>query len=81
MLSQDFLISFGSCSTPGDAATCVFSDTRAGLIVGVLSIGTLFGALIGSSIADRFGRRYAFTIDGMFIIVVSSRRSIISRPD
>lgn len=34
-----------------------FSNVRAGLIVALLSIGTLIGALIGGPIADIIGRR------------------------
>ncbi|MCJ1383082.1 hexose transporter hxt1 [Xylographa soralifera] len=34
-----------------------FSNVRAGLIVGLLAIGNLFGALIAAPIANRFGRR------------------------
>lgn len=48
LLMDDFLTRFGDCSTAGDASTCHFSDVRSGLIVGLLSIGTLFGALIGA---------------------------------
>ncbi|PNS19541.1 Hexose transporter 2 [Sphaceloma murrayae] len=34
-----------------------FSNVRSGTIVGLLSIGTLLGALIAAPIADKFGRR------------------------
>ena len=34
-----------------------FSNVRAGLIVALLSIGTLFGALVGGPIADVIGRK------------------------
>ncbi|POY75737.1 hypothetical protein BMF94_1147 [Rhodotorula taiwanensis] len=60
---DDFKLRFAQCGTPGDVATCAFSNVRTGLIVGMLSIGTLFGALFGASIADRLGRRKAIMID------------------
>ncbi|EME44763.1 hypothetical protein DOTSEDRAFT_72271 [Dothistroma septosporum NZE10] len=37
--------------------TWAFSDAVSGTIVGLLSIGTLFGALCSAPIADRFGRK------------------------
>ncbi|KAI6015215.1 general substrate transporter [Pisolithus orientalis] len=50
---------------------CAFSDVREGLIVSLLSIGTLVGALMGAPIADWLGRRYAMTTEcGIFIIGV-----------
>ena len=52
LLMDDFLVRFGTCSTPGVASTCHFSTTRAGLIVSLLSIGTLFGALLGAPYVD-----------------------------
>ena len=48
LLMPDFLLRFGSCSNFADANTCKFSDVREGLIVGLLSIGTLIGALLGA---------------------------------
>jgi hypothetical protein len=45
---DDFLLRFAKCTTPGDASTCSFSVVREGLIVSLLSIGTLFGALFGA---------------------------------
>jgi SP family sugar:H+ symporter-like MFS transporter len=36
-----------------------FSNVRSGLIVALLSIGTLLGALIAAPIADKFGRKYS----------------------
>ena len=54
----DFQQRFGEASE--DAAgrvTYSFSPVRSGVIVGLLSIGTLVGALIAAPIADRIGRR------------------------
>ena len=46
-----------------------FSDTRAGLIVGLLSIGTLMGALIGAPVADYLGRKWSITFWNVILIV------------
>lgn len=45
---SDFILRFGVCSTPRDSSTCRFSIVREGLIVSLLSIGTLIGALSGA---------------------------------
>jgi SP family sugar:H+ symporter-like MFS transporter len=45
---DDFLVRFAQCGVPGDVSTCQFSRVREGLIVALLSIGTLFGALAGA---------------------------------
>lgn len=45
---DDFLLRFANCSDPQVASTCTFTDVREGLIVALLSIGTLAGALIGA---------------------------------
>ncbi|KAL6707977.1 hexose transporter hxt5 [Coniothyrium glycines] len=36
-----------------------FSNVRSGLIVALLSIGTLIGALIAAPVSDKFGRKYS----------------------
>ncbi|KAF1849252.1 siderophore iron transporter mirC [Cucurbitaria berberidis CBS 394.84] len=51
---KDFLKRFGQHRPNG---TPYFSNVRSGLIVGLLSIGTLFGALIAAPIADKIGRK------------------------
>lgn len=48
LLMDDFKLRFATCGAPGDASSCEFSDIRAGLIVSLLSIGTLVGALMGA---------------------------------
>lgn len=48
LVMDDFKLRFATCTTPGDAASCTFSNVRSGLIVGMLSIGTLIGSLIGA---------------------------------
>lgn len=50
----DFLQRFGEQQADG---TYAFSTIRSGLIVGLLSIGTLVGALTAAPVADAFGRR------------------------
>ncbi|TFY58067.1 hypothetical protein EVG20_g8297 [Dentipellis fragilis] len=69
LLMDDFLTSFGQCGTPGDVSTCHFSNVRTGLIVGLLSIGTLIGALLGAPTADFFGRRRAMQLESLVFVV------------
>ncbi|KAI0791266.1 general substrate transporter [Abortiporus biennis] len=71
LLMQDFLLRFATCSDPTNASTCQFSIVREGLIVALLSIGTLIGALLGAKIADFLGRRRAMSSEcGIFIVGV-----------
>lgn len=51
---HDFLRRFGQTNSHGEK---YFSTVRSGLIVALLSIGTLMGALIAAPVADRIGRR------------------------
>ncbi|RMZ81910.1 hypothetical protein DV738_g2036, partial [Chaetothyriales sp. CBS 135597] len=55
----NFLQRFGQKNIQGEY---YFSDVRSGLIVALLSIGTLIGALIGAPIADKIGRRVSISI-------------------
>ena len=48
LLMRDFKLRFAHCTTPGDVNSCSFTNVRSGLIVALLSIGTLIGALIGA---------------------------------
>lgn len=66
---DDFLLRFAKCSSPTDASTCSFSVVREGLIVSLLSIGTLFGALFGAPTADFLGRRYAMSAECLLFIL------------
>ncbi|KAH6884592.1 hypothetical protein B0T10DRAFT_493451 [Thelonectria olida] len=73
----DFLDRFGTTNSSGQR---VFSTVRSGLIVALLSIGTLIGALVAAPIADRVGRKYSisfwnFIIAIGFIIQISSNRN------
>lgn len=45
------------------------TDDRAGLIVGMLSIGTLVGALIGAPLADYIGRKWSITVWNVVLII------------
>ncbi|KAL6904482.1 sugar transporter domain-containing protein [Trichoderma evansii] len=70
----DFLDRFGLTHSDG---TKYFSNVRAGLIVALLSIGTLFGALVAAPIADRIGRKpsislASFVVGAGFIIQIAS---------
>ncbi|CAL1701815.1 unnamed protein product [Somion occarium] len=69
LLMDDFLLRFAQCSTPGDVGTCNFSIVREGLIVALLSIGTLIGALLGARVADVLGRRRAMSAECVIFIV------------
>ncbi|THH12759.1 hypothetical protein EW146_g7392 [Bondarzewia mesenterica] len=66
---DDFLVRFAQCGTPGDVSTCAFSTVREGLIVALLSIGTLIGALIGAPTADFLGRRRAMQVECLVFII------------
>lgn len=52
---DDFLRRFHNTTTSTGAPA--FSDAISGTIVGLLSIGTMFGALCSAPIADKFGRK------------------------
>ncbi|CAJ2504836.1 Uu.00g122300.m01.CDS01 [Anthostomella pinea] len=61
----DFLRRFGEPQPDGSYG---FSNVRQGLIVGLLSIGTLIGALVAAPVADKIGRRWSVCL---WSIVVS----------
>lgn len=46
---DDFKRRFAQCTDPSNPDTCEFSNVRTGLIVAMLSIGTLFGSLVGAT--------------------------------
>ncbi|KAJ5290779.1 hypothetical protein N7478_000030 [Penicillium angulare] len=45
------------------------TDVRAGLIVGMLSIGTLVGALVGAPLADFIGRKWSISFWNIILII------------
>ncbi|KAM5481249.1 hexose transporter hxt5 [Microsporum canis] len=55
---QNFKKRFGEPGPEGYS----FSNVRAGLIVALLSVGTLIGALIAGPLADRIGRKWSICI-------------------
>lgn len=55
----DFKMRFAEYNASSDEY--VFSNVRNGLIVGLLSIGTMIGALVAAPIADRIGRKYSIS--------------------
>jgi hypothetical protein len=48
LVMDDFKRRFATCAVPGVLTTCKFSTVRSGLIVSLLSVGTLVGALAGA---------------------------------
>ncbi|WEW59512.1 hexose transporter hxt5 [Emydomyces testavorans] len=56
---KDFLRRFGEKDANGDGYH--FSNVRSGLIVSLLSVGTLIGALTAGPIADRIGRKWSIS--------------------
>lgn len=73
---EDFLRRFHSSGDSPD--TYAFSDVRSGTIVGLLSIGTLIGALGSAPIADAFGRRICIVsdhLDELGTSLISTTRS------
>ena len=57
---KEFQERFGQRNGNGDGGYH-FSNVRSGLIVALLSIGTLMGALIGGPVADRIGRKWSIS--------------------
>ncbi|KAJ5728683.1 uncharacterized protein N7483_003191 [Penicillium malachiteum] len=55
----DFKMRFAEYDAATD--TYAFSNVRNGLIVGLLSIGTMIGALVAAPMADRIGRKYSIS--------------------
>ncbi|KOS23367.1 High-affinity fructose transporter ght6 [Escovopsis weberi] len=62
----DFLRRFGNVHSNGEL---YFSTVRSGLIVALLSIGTLIGALVAAPVADRAGRRPSISLWSLVVSV------------
>lgn len=56
---SNYLERYGELQSDGSYA---FSTVRSGLIVSLLSIGTLIGALCGAPLADWLGRKWSITL-------------------
>lgn len=63
---SNYLERYGELQDDGSYA---FSTVRSGLIVGLLSIGTLIGALVAAPVADMFGRKWSITLWCMILNV------------
>ncbi|KAL2834482.1 general substrate transporter [Aspergillus cavernicola] len=63
---NDFKVRFAERQPNGEY---VFSNVRNGLIVGLLSIGTMIGALIAAPLADRIGRKLSISFWSLLHIV------------
>lgn len=63
---SNYLERYGELNADGEYK---FSTVRSGLIVSLLSIGTLIGALCGAPIADKFGRKWSITFWCLILIV------------
>lgn len=69
---DDFKLRFAELIPGGDPsnpADHVFSNSREGTIVGLLSIGTLVGCLIAGPLADATGRRISIVIWNVIFII------------
>ena len=62
---DNFLNRFGELApdptNPDGPPIYQFSNVRSGLIVAMLSIGTLVGALVAAPFANKFGRKYSIS--------------------
>jgi len=66
LLFNDFIDRFGQTNAQGEKE---FKSIVASLLVSLMSIGTLFGALIGSYFLDRWGRRKTLAFAVFWFII------------
>jgi SP family sugar:H+ symporter-like MFS transporter len=66
LLFEDFIDRFGQTNAQGEKE---FESIVSSLLVSLMSIGTLFGALIGSFFLDRWGRRKTLTFAVFWFII------------
>ena len=64
---SNYLARYGDEYSPKDGWS--LSTVRAGVIVGLLSIGTLVGALVAAPIADWIGRKWSITFWNIVLVV------------
>ncbi|KAF5320157.1 hypothetical protein D9611_010352 [Ephemerocybe angulata] len=69
LLMDDFRLRFATCTNYAVASTCEFTVVRSGLIVSLLSIGTLAGALAGAVVADKLGRKLAMVVECLMFMI------------
>lgn len=62
----DFLEKFADIQTTNPPS---FSNVREGLIVAILSIGTLIGAIVAGPVADKVGRKKSIVLWCIIFIV------------
>lgn len=63
---DNYLHRYGQLQPDGSYS---LSKVRSGLIVSLLSVGTLIGALCGAPVADQFGRKWSISIWCVILIV------------
>lgn len=63
---DDYLERYGELNGKGEYT---LSNVRAGLLVGLLSVGTLIGSLLGAPVADFIGRKWSITVWCVVMIV------------
>ncbi|KAJ5251189.1 hypothetical protein N7489_001599 [Penicillium chrysogenum] len=63
---SNYLERYGELNADGSYS---FSTVRSGLIVGLLSVGTMIGALVGAPVADMLGRKWSISLWCMILNV------------
>ncbi|KAL5358605.1 hypothetical protein BJX96DRAFT_163863 [Aspergillus floccosus] len=63
---SDYLERYGELQPDGSYS---LSKVRSGLLVSLLSVGTLIGALVGAPVADKLGRKWSITVWCVIMII------------